>query len=183
MLITICWNKAKTWFKNTRSFRHKNQNWKMTSRPRFSSTPKAQRKSHSCKKLNPIKMIKAKSNMKNSTIHQYLYASQNPSNQKIWVFQTSIATTTSKIILLMSRSMNQNLPNTHRAAITTVTTVSTKLFHLRLNACTLDKILHRSKMNSTPLPLLEVLAFLELPPPIRYVRQDCLFANLSSERY
>ncbi len=180
MLITICWNKAKTWFKNTRSFRQKNQNWEMTSRPRFRSTPKAQRKSHSYKKLNPTNTIKTKSKMKNSAIYQYLYASQNLSNQKIWVFRTSTATTTNTIILLMSRSMNQNLPNRHRTA---VTIVSTKLFHLHLNSCTLEKIRRIRKINSAPLPLLVVLAFLEVHLPKRSVRQDCLLATLSSERY
>ena len=178
-LITICWNKVKTWFKNTRSFRKKNQNWEATLRPRLNSTQKALKKLHSCKKMNLTSTIMAKSNLKQQGIHQYLFASPNPTNQKTLAFRKNIATTISKTFLLTSRNTSPNWRNNHHTAAK----VLTKLFHLRLNSCTLEKIRRIWKTNFALLPLLVALAFLVLLLPKRLVLQDCLWMTLNLERF
>ncbi len=168
--ITIFWNKVKNWLKNTRSFRKKNQNWEATLRPILNSTLKALKKLHSCKKMNLTSTITAKSNLKQQAIHQYLFSSPNPTNQKTLAFQKNIATTISKTVLLTSRNTSPNWRNKHHTAAR----VLAKLFSLRLNSCTLEKIRRIWKTNFVFLPLLAALASPVLLLPKRSVLQDCL---------
>ena len=90
-LITICWNKVKIWFKSTRSFRKKNQSWRMNLRPKSNTNQKTAKRLLFCKRQKTLSRKNHRKNPKNRTKSRLTIMSLKISTLKITANQKRMA--------------------------------------------------------------------------------------------